>query len=619
MSRKMARSSALAVIGVVFGDIGTSPLYAIQACFHGIAAPTAEEVLGVLSLVTWSLIIVVSLKYVTLVMRADNKGEGGVLALMVLAQQRLPLLGRATFVTTLLGIVGAAMFYGDSVITPAISVLSAVEGLEVLSPMLSHLVVPLSVGIIIGLFVAQRRGTELVGAVFGPVMMIWFSVLGLAGLIAIVREPAILNALNPLHALKFVFVHGTRGFLILGAVVLAVTGAEALYADMGHFGRRAVARMWTFVVLPALLLNYLGQGALLLVRPDAAENPFYGLVPSLMVAPMVLLASAATVIASQAVISGAFSITQQAILLGLLPRLRVDHTSSRQIGQIYVPFVNWALLVMVILCVLGFRSSASLATAYGIAVTMTMTATTILMWPICRHFWIWPLWACVATIVPLLTLDLMFLIANLHKVTEGGWLPLVSGAALILLMTTWLRGRELLGEAISIRGQDRAGFVAAVREQPPPRVPGCAVFLTRSPKFVPAALLNNLRCNVSLHECVLLITAATARAPYVEADERMQIEEMGAGIYNVYAAYGYMERPDVPALVEECGRRGAPVDLEHVSYFLSRETVVPRGNHGLAYWRSVLFAFLARNGQPATEFFRLPAERVVEMGALVEL
>ena len=618
-SRRSRTANALAVAGVVFGDIGTSPLYAVQACFSGIASPSREMVLGVLSLVTWSLVIVVSLKYVMLVMRADNKGEGGVLALMVLAQQRLPLISRATGIATMLGIVGAAMFYGDSVITPAISVLSAVEGLEVLRPWFSHLVVPLSAVIIIGLFVAQRRGTQVVGRAFGPVMVIWFSVLALLGLVGIISEPAILEALNPWRGLKFLVTHGFHGFLILGAVVLAVTGAEALYADMGHFGRRAVARVWTFLVLPSLLLNYLGQGAVLLDHPDVAANPFYGLVPSLLVVPMVLLSSAATVIASQAVISGAYSITQQGIQLGLLPRLRVEHTSSRQIGQIYVPFVNWILLALVLMCVLGFRSSASLATAYGIAVTTTMTVTTILMWPICRHLWLWPLPICIACLFPLFLLDISFLTSNLQKLAEGGWLPVVIGGFLILLMITWRRGRELLSEVVALRGSDRTEFVAQIAHQAPHRAEGSAVFLTRSPKFVPLALINNLRTNGVLHECVLIVTVATARMPYVDEEERVRLEDLGGGIYGVYAAYGYMEQPDVPGLLGECARRGVPVDLDQVSYFLSRETVVPKGEHGLSYWRSMLFAFLARNGQPVIEFFGLPGERVVELGGLVEL
>jgi KUP system potassium uptake protein len=380
-----------------------------------------------------------------------------------------------------------------------------------------------------------------------------------------------------------------------------------------------VARVWTFLVLPALLLNYLGQGALLLDRPEAAPNPFYGLIPSVLVVPMVLLSSAATVIASQAVISGAYSITQQAMQLGLLPRLRVEHTSSRQIGQIYVPFVNWVLLGLVLMCVLGFRSSASLATAYGIAVTTTMTVTTILMWPICRHLWLWPVPACIACLLPLLLLDVSFLTSNLQKLAEGGWLPVVIGAFLVLLITTWRRGRERLTEVVALRGSDRAEFISQIAHQAPHRAQGSAVFLTRSPKYVPLALLNNLRTNGVLHECVLIVTVGTARMPYVDEDERLRLEDLGGGMYGAYAAYGYMEQPDVPALMQECARRGVPIDLDQVSYFLSRETVVPKGEHGLSYWRSMLFAFLARNGQPVIEFFNLPGERVVELGGLVEL
>jgi KUP system potassium uptake protein len=616
---RVHKISAIAVLGVVFGDIGTSPLYAIQACFAGIAAPTRTEVLGVLSLIAWSLIIIVNLKYVMLVMRADNKGEGGILALMVMAQQRLPLLSPVSRIAGTLAIVGAAMFYGDSIITPAISVLSSVEGLKVLSPKLGYVVVPLAAIIVLGLFLAQRRGTERMGALFGPVMVAWFSVLALLGLTSIARDTEVLAALNPLHGLRFLFSHGMRGFLIMGAVVLAVTGAEALYADMGHFGRRAVARVWTLVVLPALLLNYLGQGALLLRQPDAAPNPFFGLVPPLLVVPMVLLASAAAVIASQAVISGAFSITQQAIQLGLLPRMRVDHTSSRSIGQIYVPFVNWALLVMVMLCVLMFQSSAELATAYGIAVTTTMIATTVLLYPVTRHLWLWPLPLCIACLAPLLLLDLTFLTSNLHKLGDGGWFPVVVGSVLVLIMLTWRRGRDLLANTIALRGKDRTDFVREISKNMPHRAAGSAVFLTRSPKFVPMALLSNLRSNLCLHECILLITVATSRTPYVDDDDRLRLEHLGAGIYGVYAAYGYMERPDVPMLLAECKRRGVPVEADGASYFMSRETVVPKGEHGLTLWRAVLFAFLARNGQPVNEFFGLPADRVVELGGLVEL
>ena len=619
MRRPSRRAVSLMVLGVVFGDIGTSPLYAIQACFHafGLAA-SPENILGVLSLVTWSLILVVSLKYIVFVMRADNKGEGGVLALLMLAQQRLPLVGRTSIGLTLIGMLGAAMFYGDSVITPAISVLSAVEGLEVLSPGLERAVVPLSAMILVALFFAQKRGSAQIGTVFGPIMVIWFSAIGLLGLAAIVRDPQVLAAFDPTQGARFMAREGTGAFVILGAVVLAVTGVEALYADMGHFGRPAISRVWTFVVMPALLLNYLGQGALLLQQPDAIANPFYNLTPKIFLIPMVLLASAATVIASQAVISGAYTLAQQAIQLGFLPRMTVRHTSSREVGQIYIPFVNWALLFAVLLCVLGFRSSESLASAYGIAVTMTMTVTTILMWAVCRHVWFWNRARCIAVILPLLVIDAAFLVANLLKFSHGGWLPATIGALLLVVMTTWHRGYVLMTEAVAARGKDRATFLAEIAENPPARTPGSAIFLTRNSATTPLALLNNLRCNGVLHECVLFLTVTTARKPFVDEADRLHIDELAPRLFAVTASYGFMERPDVPRLIEDCAAREIPLEPGSVTYFLSKEAVVARGE-SFGRWRGQLFAFLSRNSQSAVEFFRLPETQVVELGAQVDL
>jgi KUP system potassium uptake protein len=618
--RRHPPAARLAVLGVVFGDIGTSPLYAIQACFHGTGlAATPANIIGLLSLVTWTLILVVSVKYVSLVMRADNLGEGGVLSLLVMALQRLPLLARASAVATALGMVGAAMFYGDSVITPAISVLSAVEGLEVLDARLHGWVLPLTTLILVSLFLIQQRGSERLGGLFGPVMLVWFAALALLGIAGIASAPEILNAVNPVRAMGFMMNHGWAGFFILSAVVLAVTGAEALYADMGHFGRPVVARAWQRIVMPALLLNYLGQGALLLVDPGAISNPFYNLVPALMLVPMILLASAATVIASQAVITGAFSITQQAIQLGFLPRLTVTHTSSRQIGQIYVPFVNWALLFAVLLCVLGFRSSSELAAAYGIAVTATMTVTTLLMWPVCRHLWLWPLPACLAVIVPMLTLDLAFFISNLPKLPQGGWLPVLSGILLLVVMNTWRLGRNRVAVAVAERGISRASFVESITRRPPARAGGSAVFLTRNDDMVPLALLNNLRVNEVLHDSVIMLTVRTLRSPYADEEYRLHIETLAPGLHSVRADFGFMERPDVPELVADCRARGLAVDPGQLTYFLSRETIVSQGGPTFPRWRSLLFAFLVRNGQSATEFFNLPAERVVEIGVQVDL
>jgi len=611
----------IAAIGVVFGDIGTSPLYTMKEAFgpvYGLRA-TDGNVLGILSLVFWSLMLIVTVKYVFVVMRADNRGEGGIMALMAMAQRSLPLASETAYVMGILGIFGAALFFGDGVITPAISVLSAVEGLEVAAPGLSRYIIPVTVGVLIGLFLIQRKGTERVGKVFGPVTVLWFLSLALWGVLGIADTPRVLSAISPLPALDFVLHHGSHAFFVLGAVVLAVTGAEALYADMGHFGRRPIQRAWLWFVFPALVLNYFGQGALLLEHPSAASNPFYRLVPGWALLPMIVLATAATVIASQAVISGAFSLARQGMQLGFLPRLAVVHTSESTIGQVYVPMINRLLLLVIIGLVLGFGSSSALASAYGVSVTGTMLITTVLLLVVARHRWHLSTPVLVVLGGLMLLIDGLFLSANLVKFAEGGWFPLALGIVVFALMRTWRRGRQLLVEALHKESPRVESFIADLGRRQLPRVPGTAVFLTADNGAVPHALVQNLRHNKVLHQRNVLLTVETVQAPRADDDERSAIRAIGDGFWRITVRFGFMEDPAVPRVLEELALDGAAIVPRDTTYFASRETLVARAHRGMAPWRDKLFLLLSRNTVSATEFFRIPGSRLVELGTQVEI
>ena len=609
----------LTTIGVVYGDIGTSPLYAMRECFFGphSVPPTHENVLGVLSLVIYSLLIVISVKYIAIVMRADNQGEGGILALTALIPPESPA-GNPRPALILLGIFGAALLYGDGMITPAITVLGAVEGLEVATPLFDPYVVPIAVAILIGVFAIQRHGTTRVGTLFGPVMVIWFVVIALLGISWIAREPAVLSAVNPAHAVAFFRANGWHGFAVLGAVFLVVTGGEALYADMGHFGKRPIRLAWFSLVLPALLLNYFGQGALLLTNAGAAPQSFFLLAPSWGLLPLVALATAAAIIASQALISGAFSLTRQAIQFGYSPRLDIDHTSSAEMGQVYVPQVNWALMVSTIAIVIGFGSSSALAAAYGIAVTMTMIITALLLHVVVTERWGWPLPVAVIVTGTFLTIDFAFFGANAIKIAHGGWLPLVIGASLFTVMTTWKTGRRILAERLTARAIPLDDFCASV----PPgnvRVPGTAVFMTAQPTGTPPALVHNMRYNKVLHDHVVVLMITTASTPHVRDAQRIHLREIGNGIWHVTVRYGFMEDPNVPAALALARQQGLEIDTDDLAYFLGRETILVTRTPGMARWREQLFVLMARNAVRATAFFRLPPERVVELGVQVEM
>jgi KUP system potassium uptake protein len=612
---------AAGAVGVVFGDIGTSPLYAMKETLgmHGMQ-PEPVAVLGVLSLIFWSLIMVVSLKYVTFVMRADNKGEGGIMALMALAQRSMVGHSRARWVLAAIGIFGASLFYGDGVITPAMSVLSAVEGLEIAAPGLSTYIIPICVGIILLLFGIQRHGTHLVGRAFAPVMITWFIVLAVLGARQIIAHPQVLLALNPWYAVEFFQSHGRGAFIALGGVVLALTGAEALYADMGHFGKRSIRVSWFFFVLPSLLINYFGQGALLLHDQRAIENPFYKLVPESLLYPMVVLSSMAALIASQAVISGAFSMTREAMQLGYSPRMAVKHTSREMSGQIFLPWINRLLLVLVLLAVVGFRSSSNLGAAYGIAVTGTMTMTTMLALVVARKRWNWN-WAAVISVgIIFLITDLSFFGANALKIAHGGWFPLVLGVVIFTMMTTWRRGRDLVVREIKQSGLALAPFIENIAEHPPLRVPGTAVFLTANQNSVPHAMLHNLKHNKVLHERNVMLTVDVLETPVADNDERLDIVDMGGGFYGLQVRFGFAEDPNIPLALQRCQAKGLGFDLMDTTFFLSRETIVADVRRpGMALWRDKLFAFMARNALPATAFFQIPGNRLIELGAQVEI
>jgi KUP system potassium uptake protein len=619
-SRTALAALTLTAIGVVYGDIGTSPLYTIRECFFGAHSvpPTYENVLGVLSLILYALIIVVSIKYIVVVMRADNQGEGGILALTALLPSAENNRSRTT-VLVLLGIFGAALLYGDGMITPAITVLGAIEGLEVATPLFSPYVLPLSVAIIVGIFVIQQYGTHRVGGLFGPIMVVWFLAIAVLGIVWIAREPAVLGALDPRHGITFFRENGWPGYTVLGAVVLAVTGGEALYADMGHFGRRPIRIAWFALVLPALMINYFGQGALLLINRGKSTHPFFELAPSWALLPMVVIATLAAIIASQALISGAFSLTRQAIQLGYAPRLDIEHTSSREMGQVYVPQVNWALAICTLMIVLGFRSSSALASAYGVAVTLTMVITALLLHVVMVERWKWPVAAAVCVTTIFLIVDLALLGANLLKIVQGGWLPIAVALVGFTLMTTWKTGRRLMAERLTARATPLEDFMDAVTANPPLRVPGTAVFMTAQPRGTPPALAHNLRYNKVLHEYVVVLTVRTAPVPYVSREDQVTVEPLTNNVFNVRVQYGFMQDPSVPEALDEARLRGLLMDAEDVTFFLGRETIIVTHRRGMAIWREKLFVLMARNAVRATAFFRLPPERVVELGVQVEI
>lgn len=617
-----SRPSTLIVgaIGVVFGDIGTSPLYALKETFagHHPMAVAPASILGVLSLIFWTIMALVTLKYVAIIMRADNRGEGGSLALLARVTE-LTKESRATWLVTMLGIFASALFYGDSMITPAISVLSAVEGLNVVAPQLKDYVLPITAAVLTGLFWIQRHGTGAVGRFFGPVMCAWFAVLAALGLLSIWEEPSVLAALNPVYALGFLARHPAESFLALGAIVLAVTGGEALYTDMGHFGKLPIRAAWFGLVLPALVLNYYGQGALLLKDPAAIQNPFYLLAPGWALIPMVALATAATVIASQAVISGAFSVARQAVQLGYLPRMRIVHTSHREAGQIYVPFTNWTLYLAVMALVLGFQSSSNLAAAYGIAVTGTMMIDTILVAFVAYLAWRWNPWLAVPLLGGLLLIDLAFFSANAIKLLQGGWFPIVVAIASFTTLTTWRRGRQLLFQEMGNLTMPLHQFLLTIELASLERVGRTAVYLTSRPEGVPSALLHNIKHNEVLHARNLLVTVLTAEAPYVAEGERIQVVDLGHTFFRVFVRYGFMEQPDIPLALAGCEEKGLAFDLDKTSFFLSREVVVPKLAPPMMLWRELFFIWMLRNAQSATDFFRIPTNRVVELGTLVEI
>jgi KUP system potassium uptake protein len=608
----------LTAVGVVYGDIGTSPLYALRECFFGShpVPPTRENVLGVLSLIIYSLVLVISIKYMAVVLRADNKGEGGILSLTSLLPPRGS--GKPTALV-LLGIFGAALLYGDGMITPAITVLGAVEGLKVATPVFNPYVVPLSVLILIVVFSVQRYGTHRIGRAYGPIMVVWFAVLAVLGISWIVRQPVVLSAVNPLHGIAFFRENGLHSIAVLGAVFLVVTGGESLYADLGHFGAKPIRIAWFTLVLPALLLNYFGQGALLLTDGVAANEPFFLLAPGWARFPLVILATAAAIIASQALISGAFSLTRAAIQLGYAPRLDVEHTSSWEMGQVYVPQVNWFLAISCVLIVIGFQSSAALAAAYGIAVALTMLITGTLLPVVARLRWNWSIPAVLGFVLLFITIDLSYVAGNGFKILQGGWLPLVIAGLIFTLMTTWKTGRRLVAERLTARAFPLEEFVAGITAAPPTRVEGTAVFMTAQPTGTPAALVHNLRYNKVLHEHVVVLTVSTVPVPYVSAEERVTVQQMGQGLYNVRVQYGFIEDPDIPVALLRLSELGVPIDPDDVTFFLGRETIVVTRHPGMATWREHLFVLMARNAVRATAFFKLPPERVVELGVQVRM
>ncbi len=620
-SRERVAALTLGALGVVYGDIGTSPLYTMKEIFSpALGIPLdARHLIGAVSVIFWGLMMVVTLKYVLLILRADNRGEGGIMALTALAAKAAGSSPQRRLILLLIGVFGAALFYGDSVITPAISVLSAVEGLEVVTPAFKPYVLPICAAVLIGLFAVQRFGTGLVGKMFGPVIVVWFGVLAVTGMIEIAQQPAILAALNPLNAFAFLSAQGWHMFVAVGAIVLAFTGAEALYADMGHFGKRPIQYAWVGMVLPALAINYMGQGALLMRDPTALENPFYRMFPSAWLMPAVVLATLATVIASQAVISGAYSLTKQAVQMGLLPRMQVHYTSAKEAGQIYMPEVNWLLLASVLLAVFGFGSSSAMASAYGIAVTVTMLITTLLTFFVIRHGWNYPLPVAIAVTSVFMALDLLLVVSCSLKFFQGGWFPLVLGIGIFIVMATWRRGRELLIESIRHDDPELLPFVTALSSDNVHRVPRTAVYTVANPGTVPQALMHNLKHNQVLHERNLILTVVFHDVPWIPFDERVEVQSLVPGFWKVQVNYGFMNTPDIPKALELCKSKGLPINLFETSYFLSREIVVPTRGAGMAHWREALFALMSRNAGSVAGFFRLPNNCVIELGTRVQI
>nr|WP_255533870.1 potassium transporter Kup [Polynucleobacter bastaniensis] len=612
----------LAAIGVVFGDIGTSPLYALKECFdpqHGIPF-SPEALFGVIAMMIWSLILIVTFKYVLFVMRADNKGEGGVLSLMALALRSFDSKSKSYFFLMILGMLGACMLLGESVITPAISVLSAVEGIEIAAPGLHKFIIPISLVILVALFMIQKYGTAAVGNLFGPVTLTWFITLAALGVINIGAAPQIIGAINPMYAVQFVIDHPTTAYIVMGAVVLVVTGVEALYLDMGHFGRNPVRYAWLIVVLPSLLINYLGQGALLLSNPGAASNPFYLMVPDWALWPVVGLATAATVIASQAVISGAYSLVSQAILLGFMPRMTIMHTSDSEQGQIYIPVVNWALLFMVVVTIIEFRESVNLAAAYGISVTSTMMITAILLGVVMYREWKMNLFLVLALTAIFFTVDFAFWSANLIKIKDGGWYPLFLGLIIFTCLITWYRGRKLLRDKLVEGSIHLKEFVASLLAHPPHRVEGTAIFLTAHIDYVPIAMLHNLKHNRVMHERIFFVKLSTWDVPYVNDQERLSINDLGGNIFLVRAVYGFKESPDINKVLSLLSeQKNIEFNLMDTSFFVARDTIVPSANPGMALWREKLFGWMMQNAAKPSDFFKIPTNRLVELGAKVEI
>lgn len=611
----------LAAVGIVYGDIGTSPLYTLKTIFdptHGLALNT-PNLLGIVSLIFWGLTMIVSLKYVTLVLRADNRGEGGIMALMALALNSVTRHSRWHYVLMVIGVFGATMFYGDSVITPAISVLGAIEGLEVATPGLEKYVVPLTIVVLVALYSVQKHGTAGIGRFFGPVMIVWFAALAVMGIINIVQAPVILHALNPLHAVEFMLRERMIAFVALGAVVLAFTGAEALYADMGHFGKKPIRFAWFMVVFPALALNYLGQGGLLITHPETIDNPFFHQLGSWSVLPLVALSTMATVIASQATISGTFSMTKQAIALGLLPRMRVMHTSESEIGQIYIPAVNWLQLIVVLIAVVGFGSSDKLAGAYGIAVTATMFATTILTFFVIRYRWHLPLWLCIGATGFFMVIDLALFSASTLKLLHGGWFPLLLGVILLTTMLTWKRGRELVFENLEKHAIPLEDFLQSLFVAPPDRVAGTAIFLRGETDGVPHALLHNLLHNKVLHERVIFLTVRIREEPYVPAQEQVEVVTLGHNCFQLNVSYGFKDEADIPDILGLCAQKGLEFEMMETSFFIARQTVISVPGQGMMPWREHLYVAMQRNARTAADYYQIPANRVIELGTQVEI
>jgi KUP system potassium uptake protein len=620
-SNKKLGALTVGAIGVVFGDIGTSPLYALKESFapaHGI--PLSQgTVFGILSVMFWAMMALVTVKYLVFMMRADNKGEGGILALTALAQRCFRASSRARWLVISLGIFGASMFYGDAIITPAMTVLSAIEGLNVATPAFEKFVMPISIGILVGLFAIQRHGTATIGKFFGPTMVLWFIVLAMLGIAQIVQHPGIIKAINPWYSWQFFIEHKTAAWLTLGAVVLCVTGGEALYADMGHFGKRPIRFGWFALVWPALFINYLGQGALVLADPAAIKNPFYLMAPSWALIPLIVLATAAAIIASQAVISGAFSLTKQAIQLGYLPRFAIQYTSEKEMGQIYVPFINWGLLVGIIVLVVIFKNSSNLAAAYGIAVMLTMTIDTLLLFVVMTRIWRWNKFFAVVLIGGILANDLMFLSASLVKIADGGWFPLVIGAVMFTIMSTWYRGRQIVRRVTNESAMPLKLFVDSISMNPPHKVEGTGIFMTTNPDGVPNALLHNLKHNKVLHERVIVLSIINEDIPYVPDEDYVWIEDMGHGFWKITGHYGFKEQPDIPEMLHACRLQSMHFDMMETTFFVNRETLIATPAGGMALWREHLFVWMSHLAAKASDYFRIPTNRVVELGTQVEI